>query len=272
MAKLDQMFAKKRPSQKQLAPIFEDEGTRYSEIDIALIKPDPNQPRKDLGDLSGLIESIREHNLIQPIIVAKEGREYIILAGERRFAAAKEAGLTKMPSLIRKIDWHRKLELQLIENLQRKGLNPLEEANAYARLIEEHSLQQEDLAKRVGVSAPTINQSLRLLKLPESIQTEVATLQTSEVSKSVLLEIAKSPKEKQPQMWKDAKKGKLTVKAARAVKSGEAEVREAVTEKPATYREIMRVPGCDVIFVFQKSKANKRDLRRVIDALLEELG
>lgn len=263
MAKLDKMFAgKKKP-----ASIFEDAGTKYLEIDTHLIARDPNQPRKDPGDLEGLKKSISEHGIIQPIIVAKEGKGYIILAGERRYLAASEVGLPKIPSLVRKIDWHRKLELQLIENIQRKGLDPIEEAESYSKLIEDHGLTQDDLAERIGVSATTINQSLRLLKLPDDIK---ASPQTSEVSKSVLLEIAKSPKEKQLEMWKSAKKGVLTVKAAREVKSG-AEVKDVVA-RPTTYREILRAEGCDVIFTFKKPRANKRDLRRVLQELLDSLG
>lgn len=143
------------------------------EIPLELIQPNPHQPRRhfDHGQLEDLIGSIKEHGILQPLVVtAKDDGSYELIAGERRFRASKIAGLKRVPVIVRSATEQQKLELALIENIQRQELNAIEEAHAYARLLQEFQLTQEDLAKRVGKSRPVIANTIRLLQLPAQIQ------------------------------------------------------------------------------------------------------
>lgn len=141
------------------------------EVDINFIAPNEKQPRKNFDEekLNVLAQSIKENGLIQPILVSKDGEYYTIIAGERRWRAAKMAGLKKIPVIEKKLNELEVMEISLIENLQREDLNPIEEALAYKRLIDEFSLTQEEIAKRVGKSRPAIANSLRLLNLDPRI-------------------------------------------------------------------------------------------------------
>ncbi|MBO5782926.1 MAG: ParB/RepB/Spo0J family partition protein [Clostridia bacterium] len=143
-----------------------------TEISLDDMYPNPNQPRKafDKNALSELSASIKEHGVIMPIIVNKdrEGR-YMIIAGERRFRAAKMAGLITVPAIVKQYTPRQIEEISLIENLQREDLNPIEAAMAMKRLMDEYSLTQEDLSERIGKSRPAITNTLRLLSLPQEI-------------------------------------------------------------------------------------------------------
>jgi len=139
-------------------------------LDIDRIQPSPFQPRSDFGTLEGLVESIRENGIVQPVIVRKEGEKYELIAGERRWRAAQLAGIGRIPAVVRTAGDDKILELALIENLQRKDLNPIEEAKAYDLLLTQMNLSQADVAKRVGRERSSVANSLRLLKLSEKIQ------------------------------------------------------------------------------------------------------
>ncbi len=150
--------------------ILKDE--KYSEVDIDLVKPNPDQPRVDFRDaaISELAQSIREAGVLQPIVVVPEAGRYKIIIGERRWRAAQKAGLKKIPVLVRHIPRGQQLEISLIENLQREELNPIEVAAAYQRLIDEFGYLQADLAEKVGKDRTSVTNTLRLLKLPAEIQ------------------------------------------------------------------------------------------------------
>ncbi len=141
-------------------------------IAINLIHPNPNQPRKTFKEdsLTELADSIKQQGIIQPIIVEKEGDRYNIIAGERRFRAARMAGLFEIPVIIRKYTDEEKLEAALIENIQRENLNAIEEAKGYQMLMSTLHLNQDEVAKKVGKKRSTVANSLRLLNLPEDIQ------------------------------------------------------------------------------------------------------
>lgn len=145
------------------------------ELEIGQIKPNPNQPRKEFDEvrLEELALSIKEHGIVQPILVRKAGKGYEIVAGERRWRAAQLAGLTKVPVLVREFTEAERMEIALIENLQREDLNPIEEAEAYRTLMESFGLTQEVLAKRLGRSRSQVANTLRLLQLPDPVQEEV---------------------------------------------------------------------------------------------------
>lgn len=141
-------------------------------LKLSLIEPNKEQPRKEFDpeQLEELAESIRQYGVLQPIMVQKNGELYEIIAGERRWRAAKIAGLKEIPVIIREFDKQKKMEISLIENVQRSDLNPIEEAMAYKQLIEEFGLKQEEIAERVSKNRATIANSLRLLKLDPRIQ------------------------------------------------------------------------------------------------------
>ncbi len=143
-----------------------------SSLPVSQVEPGLNQPRKRFESeaLADLTESIRTHGIIQPITVRKLSSGYYqIIAGERRWRAAKAAGLEEIPAVIIEADDRKVMELGLIENLQREDLNPVEEAKGYRVLIQEHGLTQEEVAQRMGKSRPAITNALRLLALPEAV-------------------------------------------------------------------------------------------------------
>jgi ParB family transcriptional regulator, chromosome partitioning protein len=147
-------------------------GERVHQIQLASIVPSALQPRKDFRReaLQELVDSIRQHGIIQPLIVRQSGARFELIAGERRFRAAQEIGLIAVPAIIRAANDLEVLELSLIENLQRADLNPIEEAQGYARLANEFSLRQEDIALKVGRSRAAVTNALRLLELHPQVQ------------------------------------------------------------------------------------------------------
>lgn len=141
------------------------------EIEIGLIDRNEEQPRKNFDEkaLKELAQSIKQHGIIQPLILQKSGDRYQIVAGERRFRAARLAGLKKVPAIIKEYTEQEMSEISIIENLQREDLNPIESAKAIARLIEQFNLTQEVVADKIGKSRPAVANTLRLLTLPEEI-------------------------------------------------------------------------------------------------------
>jgi len=142
------------------------------EVKINDVEPNADQPRKvfDQERLQALAESIKEHGVVQPIIVRQDGSRYVIVAGERRWRAAKLAGLKTIPVVVKELSSRQVMEIALIENLQREDLNPIEEAEAYQKLMDEYSMTQEEVAKLVGKSRAAIANSVRLLTLAKEIR------------------------------------------------------------------------------------------------------
>jgi ParB family chromosome partitioning protein len=173
-----------------------DSGERVHQIGPASIVPSALQPRKDFGReaLQELIDSIRQHGIIQPLIVRQVGARFELIAGERRWRAAQEAGLTQVPVIIRSASDMEVLELSLIENLQRADLNPIEEAQGYARLANEFGMRQEDIALKVGRSRAAVANAMRLLDLHPQVQIWLAQDLLSVGHAKVLLAL-KAPEE-----------------------------------------------------------------------------
>jgi len=145
------------------------------ELPVDAIMPNPKQPRKDFDDkaLRDLSESLRQSGLLQPVVVRRVGEGYQLVVGERRWRAAKMAGIERIPAVVREASDAQSLELALVENLLREDLNPMEEAEAYQRLLAEFAWTQEDLAQRVARDRSSIANCLRLLKLPDVIQADL---------------------------------------------------------------------------------------------------
>ncbi|KXH80587.1 ParB/RepB/Spo0J family partition protein [Sporosarcina sp. HYO08] len=161
---------------KGLNALFRDESVKKAEtvekIHVKSIKANPYQPRKNFDEnaIQELCDSIKEHGILQPIILRKTGTSYEIVVGERRFRAAKMAGLKVIPAVVRSLTDQESMELAILENLQREDLTPIEEAEAYQKLIDNLSLTQEQLAIRLGKSRPHIANHIRLLTLPDQVR------------------------------------------------------------------------------------------------------
>lgn len=174
--------------------------SNQQEVSIGQIEADPDQPRRHFDEeaLEDLANSIKEHGVLLPLVVTKAGETYQIVAGERRWRAAKMAGLTKLPVIIRTVNAQNKLELSLIENLQRKDLNPLETATAYLKLHQQFNLTYEQIGQRVGGKAlSTVSNVLRLLNLPQEAKEALIAKKISEGHARQILAIDKPAVQKQ---------------------------------------------------------------------------
>lgn len=158
--------------QKKAVKSAEEEIGKEISLKLSLIEPNHEQPRKDFNQelIQELADSMKEYGILQPLLVQKKGDHYEIIAGERRWRAAKEAGLKEVPVVIREYTKQQAMEIALIENVQREDLNPIEEALAYQQLLEEFDLTQEEIAARVSKNRATITNSMRLLKLDKRVQ------------------------------------------------------------------------------------------------------
>jgi ParB family chromosome partitioning protein len=155
----------------------ERDGQRPPEVDIDLLQPNPRQPRTQIDEprLEELAQSIRNHGVLQPILVRRAGDHFEIVAGERRWRAAQRAGLLKIPIVVRDVADDRLLEVALIENIQREDLNAVEEAQAYQQLAVDFRMSQESIASAVGKDRATVANYIRLLKLPVEVRNELAS-------------------------------------------------------------------------------------------------
>ena len=194
------------------------------EVDVDLIAPNPKQPRTafDPDSLSELAESIRAHGIIQPLIVSRksegDGAPYQLITGERRLLAARQAGLAKVPAIVKEASPQALLELALVENLQREDLGPLEEAAAFRRLAEEFSLTQEAVATRVGRSRSAVANSLRLLSLPREIQASLAAGEVTAGHARALLSLNEAGE--QLRVWRQIVRARLTVRDVETLVAG----------------------------------------------------
>ncbi len=224
-------------------------GERVLLIPINQIAPNPEQPRKNFShpEMEGLINSIREYGIIQPLILTEVSQDhYQIVAGERRWRAAKVLELKTVPVIIRSFKDSEKLEITLIENIQRKDLNPMEKARAYHRLIEEFNLTQEKVAKKLGKARASIANTLRLLTLSESIQKAIEEEKITEGHAKALL--SASTPEKQKALIKRILGLGLTVRETEKIVQGK-RVRKSIEIDPILLekeQELARVLGTKV--------------------------
>lgn len=183
----------KRVLGKGLGALFPEHDLKKDifSLELSSIRPNPFQPREDYSDaeIASLIDSVKSKGIIQPVIVRKSGKLFELVCGERRYRAAKKAGLRKIPVVIKELTDREVLEIALIENLQRKDLNPIEEARAYKRLINEFGLTQSEVSKVIVKERSTVTNRLRLLKLPKTIQSMVMRNEISEGHARTLLSL-----------------------------------------------------------------------------------
>ncbi|MBI2215110.1 MAG: ParB/RepB/Spo0J family partition protein [Acidobacteria bacterium] len=226
------------------------------ELPVEAITPNPYQPRKTFDDaaIRELSESVRSHGIVQPLLVTRNGEKYQLIAGERRFRAAKLAGLTTVPAIVKDpIVGLGALEIALIENIQREDLNPIEEALAYQQLHDEFGLTQDEVAKRVGKERSTVANHLRLLKLPDKVKTLVAATQLTMGHARALLALQTA--KQQEELAERAVRDDLSVRQVEAIVS-------PPPPKPKKQQEQKDVFTRDAEERLQKSLRTKVEIRR----------
>ncbi len=214
------------------------ESNNLFEVDVALVRPNPYQPRLDFNreSLEELKASINEKGVIQPITVRNVDGHYELIAGERRLRAISELGIKRVPAYIIKVDSKEEMmEMAIIENVQREKLNPIEQANAYQRLIEECKLTQEEVAQKIGKERTTITNILRLLKLPEKIQQSVIKEEITMGHARALLSI--EDKQNQASVWQKIIKNNYSVRKAEQL-AKEQQSLEISKKKPKPKRSV----------------------------------
>lgn len=257
------------------------------ELPIDKIRPNRMQPRLgfDEESLAEMGESIREHGVLQPVLVRPLPDGYELVAGERRWRAAAAAGLRTVPALVRHLDDRGALEAALVENLQRENLNPVERARAYRRLQDEFRLTQEAVARRVGRSQPSVANTLRLLALPAEVQASLAAGRITEGHARALLAI-EDPR-RLVAVWKEVEAKGLSVREAeslarpRAISRGiPARVRGDTAEINIIQQRLQEVLGTRVRLHLRRNGSGEirisfyapADLERLLDALTRQEG
>ena len=238
-------------------------------IDIERIEPNPHQPRKNFGDLSEMVASIKEKGVLEPILVrALEGGRFEIIAGERRYQASKIAGLRHVPSIEVDVDNRGMLEISLIENLQRKDLTPFEEAAAIQRLCDQFRYTHEEIARKLGKSRTVITEALSLNRMPEAVQERCR--QADIESKSMLLQIVRQDSEEAMHRLVDKITGEgITREQARRFNKAES------SDERRPKRYVFRYAPEDEAFQFSLSfprpDVQKEDLVTALQSVLERL-
>lgn len=275
---LDALFERSLPEEASLAAV----SGRFLELDVKNIIPNRYQPRKVFKEpeLQELAASLKGKGVLQPVLVRRtEGGRFELIAGERRWRAAKLAGLEKIPAVLQKASDSEAVELALIENLQRQDLNPIETAKAYRRLIEEFQVTQEDAARRVGKERSSVANVLRLLSLPPELQDAIASDQLSVGHAKVLLSLAGLPS--QLRLARRIIRKGLSVRAAEAaVKRSGSLGRKALPKAPTPVVEaqerLMRYLGTRVRITAAKEGGqitiqyhNSPDLDRLLELIFK---
>ena len=253
---------------------------------IEEIIPNRSQPRKhfDESKLQELAESIKENGILEPLIVRRMEQGYELIVGERRWRAAQKAGLKEVPVLVKEAEGRAALEISLIENLQREDLNPIEEAEAFKRLVDEFNISQEELSKRIGKDRTTIANTLRLLKLPPEVKDHLLQNRISSGHARAILSLEN--KEKQKELCALIIKRGLSVREAEAIakrwsekpKKAVAPVKKKgdLESQLSSLQDSMRKYLGTKVHILQKGKRGKieieyyshEDLERIVEAIL----
>jgi len=236
-------------------------------VPIDLLDPNPDQPRQAMGDLSELIASITEKGIIEPLVLRQRGSRYQIIAGERRYQAAVQAGLHELPAVIRDVDETEMLEIALVENIQRKDLTPFEEAEALHSLAQRCGYTHEDLAKRLGKSRSSITESLTLHNMPTEVRKVCRLADIS--NKSVLLQIARQGDAQKMLVLveKIANQGGATREQVRK----ETQKPKAGRPKAFTFNFRPENKSFNLRLSFNKRNASKDEIIDALEAILTEL-
>ena len=247
--------------------------SKLKELKLVDIVPDKEQPRREFSEeaIEALAASIKEHGVLQPIVVTKEDGKYKIVAGERRWRASKIAGLEKIPAIIRTLDSQNRLELSIIENAQREDLNAIELATAYAKLKTQFNLSDEDIAAKVGKSETSVQNTMRLLSLPEEVKKIMVKEKLTEgVMRPLVSRDEKTIKKVLPKIIEEGWTARKVERyfATNKPKSSTAAVKSIMQRKDedtlsAKYNAIARISGHSITF---KCKTDS-DLQELIKKL-----
>ncbi len=279
----------KRGLGKGLSALIDSAGSaneaRYEYLPVDSISPNRLQPRKTFSEesLKELAASVREHGIVQPIVVRPVGEGYELVVGERRWRAAQAAGLTSIPAIIKDSPDSQALQVALIENLHREDLNCIEAANAYSQLLEDFSMSQEEIGRRLGKSRSSIANTLRLLQLPVEIQATVVAGEISEGHARALLGLAESPLQAQlaERIIEEGLSVRETEEEVRRLLAGEARKTEEVVPKakPQRLEDVERLLCASLkakVFVYQSKRKGRmviefhgeEELERILSAIM----
>lgn len=238
-------------------------------IPLEQIQPNAEQPRKDIGDLQELTESVREKGVLEPLLVRflPDSGRYMIISGERRYHAARAAGLGELPCIEKDVDEAETLELALIENLQRKDLTPFEEADGVHALGARFGMTHEEIARKVGKARSSVTEVLSLREIPDAIK--AMCIQMGVLSKSQLLQVARQPDEgKMKDLAKRFALGMVNREQARAERNPDKKA------GPAVFRFVPPAKEFKMVLQFRKNKVERNEviaaLRRIIETLEAE--
>jgi ParB family chromosome partitioning protein len=240
-------------------------------IPIEDIEPNPQQPRRNLGELAELTASIREKGILEPLLVRSTGpRRYQIIAGERRYRAALEAGLDELPCIVRESSDAETMELALIENLQRKDLSPFEEADGLRALAESHGYTHERMAEKLGRSRSSITEALSLAAMPDEVRQmcRLADIQ----SKSLLIQIVRQsdPRKMMSLVERFQKEGVATrQEARRATKAKKGSVGRP---RNFVFRYQPKEKSFSLALQFRRAEVDRREIIRTLQAIIDELA
>jgi ParB family chromosome partitioning protein len=239
-------------------------------VPIEDLEPNPHQPRQILGDLSELIASVREKGIIEPILVRPQGAKFQIIAGERRYRAAVEAGLPEIPCVVRESDDAEAMELALIENLQRKDLDPFEEAEGLRVLAEKHGYTHETMAEKLGKSRTSITEVLTLNAMPEEVRNLCRLADIS--SKSLLLQVVRQGEpQKMVALVERLQQGETTREEARRIVKEAKPKASRGRPRNFVFRYQPQEKSFNLALQFRKSQVERDEiiqaLRRIIDEL-----
>jgi ParB family chromosome partitioning protein len=238
-------------------------------VAIDQIDPNPTQPRQMMGDLSELIASVSEKGILEPLLVRQRGDRFQIIAGERRYQAAVQAGLKELPVVIRDAEDDEVIELALVENLQRKDLTPFEEADALLALAQRCNYTHEELAHRLAKSRTAITESLSLAKMPEEVRNVCRLADIS--SKSLLLEVVRqSDPQKMLALVEKIASRHATREEVRAV-SRQPKLRSVGRPKPYTFHYKAPTKAFSFQLKFRKGSVEKLEVIQTLEQILEEL-
>lgn len=236
-------------------------------IALDRLEPNPNQPRIEIGELDELIASIKEKGVLEPLLVRPSmvGGRYMIISGERRYRAAREAGLREVPCIEMEVDDRAVAEIALIENLQRKDLTPFEEANGLQLLVDRFGYTHEDIARKIGKARTTVTEALTIATMPPEVKEQCQRAEIS--SKTLLLEIARQPNHEAMMEFvgRVVKQGMTRDEARRARKNKQAR------PQPYVYHYASPERDFTLEIKFRRSAVTQEDLIEVVEYLLAEL-
>jgi len=254
--------------EERVMEIAKEIGRGEEVIDIPLekIEPNPYQPRKEFSHLSQeeLINSIKEYGIIEPLILTKgEQDKYQIIAGERRFRAAQFLGMKTVPGIVRQASEIEKLEISLLENVQRRDLNPIEKAKAYQRLIDEFNLTEEEIAKKMGKARSTISNTLRLLSLPLAVQGAIGEEKISEGHAKALMSL--EDKDKQEMLLRRILGLGLTVRETEKMSKGKRVYKKIELDPEILEKEKKLADSLGVKVKIEKTREKRKIIIEVMD-------